>query len=95
MAKGKHSGRLEDNPVTNGRGARTRKDYTVHVLEKDGTRRSYPCGASLTGATQVYQAIKDYGGKVVANLGIVPTDHKEGPASPGLVDAAEVERWGE
>lgn len=93
MAKGKHSGRLEDNHERDGKPARQRKDYTVHVLEKDGSRVTFECGSSLTGANQVRKAVERYGGPKVVKMAVVASEKKESIGGTTITSQDEVDSW--
>lgn len=93
MRKGRNSGNLENGAAARNGITRQRKDYTVHVLESDGTRVTFECGVSLTAAAKVTEAIKRYGGKRVAKMATVATDHVASVQGHQLSSAKDVDSW--
>ena len=73
------------------KGNRDRKDYTVHVISKDGDRVSYNCGASLRGAKNCLQACQHFGGKVIKHGVIVATAHTKVVGDQSILSPEQLE----
>lgn len=90
-SKGAFSGRLEANPTN---GARHRKAFTVHILEKDGTRRSFECGSSVVAMKLVKEVARIYGAKLIDKMGHTEEIATTSGTTDKPIDPEELETWG-